>query len=144
MHDRGDITVRLRTAQRQLDGWAAGASGLLDTGRIEDDVSEAATEIERLREEVARTERNRDMWKGQCERQAAALTDLRSSRAELVDALAHYMFGVDQMNAAMKDGVNVHGAVAALTAAEELASAAIAKASTLSLNRMEAQMGVTT
>lgn len=33
----------------------------------------AAAEITRLTEELARTERNRDMWKGQCERQAEKL-----------------------------------------------------------------------
>lgn len=37
-------------------------------------MQQAAAEIERLRSELARTERNRDMWKGQCERQADQLT----------------------------------------------------------------------
>lgn len=40
---------------------------------------EAANEIERLTAERERTERNRDMWKGQCERQAAQLTKMRSA-----------------------------------------------------------------
>jgi hypothetical protein len=38
-------------------------------GRIADD-------LERLSAELARTERNRDMWKGQCERQADQLRSL--------------------------------------------------------------------
>lgn len=37
----------------------------------------AVREIAELREKVERTERNRDMWKTQVERQAAALTALR-------------------------------------------------------------------
>lgn len=35
-------------------------------------------QVERLEEEAARTARNRDMWKGQCERQAAELEALRA------------------------------------------------------------------
>ena len=35
---------------------------------------EVEAEAARLRSELARTERNRDMWKGQCERQAEKLT----------------------------------------------------------------------
>ena len=35
---------------------------------------EVEAEAARLRSELARTERNRDMWKGQCERQADQLT----------------------------------------------------------------------
>jgi len=36
-------------------------------------------QIAKLQEELDRTLRNRDMWKGQCERQAAQLTELHSS-----------------------------------------------------------------
>lgn len=39
-----------------------------------EEAAEAASAIERLEAEVARLERNRDMWKGQCERQAVELT----------------------------------------------------------------------
>ncbi len=38
---------------------------------------EAATIISELQAERDRLERNRDMWKGQCERQAASLTTMR-------------------------------------------------------------------
>jgi hypothetical protein len=36
-------------------------------------------------EEHDRTERNRDMWQGQCERQAAQLTDMRAALQGMVD-----------------------------------------------------------
>ena len=36
-----------------------------------------AAEIDRLKADLARTARNRDMWKGQCERQAEQLTAYR-------------------------------------------------------------------
>lgn len=49
--------------------------------------SRAADEIARLAEELARTERNRDMWKGQCERQASELTQLRAKADVLAGAL---------------------------------------------------------
>jgi hypothetical protein len=39
---------------------------------------DTTAEIERLKEELARTERNRDMWKGQCERQAEQLRAYRA------------------------------------------------------------------
>jgi len=42
-------------------------------------VFDAQAEINRLRSELARTERNRDMWKGQSERQAAMLAELRAA-----------------------------------------------------------------
>lgn len=49
--------------------------------------SEQATELERMRAEGERTARNRDMWKGQCERQAAELQRLRSAIAAVFDTL---------------------------------------------------------
>lgn len=41
-------------------------------------LDEAADALESLEAESARTARNRDMWKGQCERQAAELEALRA------------------------------------------------------------------
>lgn len=41
----------------------------------------AEAKIARLKEERDRIERNRDMWKGQCERQAAQLQLLRNKDA---------------------------------------------------------------
>lgn len=40
---------------------------------------EVEAEAARLRSELARTKRNRDMWKGQCERQAEKLTRASSA-----------------------------------------------------------------
>jgi len=42
-------------------------------GRLEDQQAS----IGELTEQIARTERNRDMWKGQCERQAEAMGEMR-------------------------------------------------------------------
>jgi hypothetical protein len=44
-------------------------------------------EIERLRAELARTERNRDMWKDQCKQQAEKLTVINSLPEECVNSL---------------------------------------------------------
>lgn len=41
-------------------------------------VAALTADVAAVREELARTERNRDMWKGQCERQAEQLAALRS------------------------------------------------------------------
>lgn len=46
------------------------------TGERED-LLEAAARISELEAERDRIERNRDMWKGQCERQAESLTTMR-------------------------------------------------------------------
>ena len=51
-------------------------------------VEEAADLLERLRSELARTERNRDMWKGQCERQAARLTIVNALPEPCVESLS--------------------------------------------------------
>lgn len=42
-------------------------------------------EIERLKKDAERTARNRDMWKGQCERQAAQLGELRAKGGPYAD-----------------------------------------------------------
>lgn len=47
---------------------------------------------------------------------------------DLLGALVDYMAAVDLMNAAMQDGVNVHGAIGGLIGASDNARAAIAKA----------------
>lgn len=43
----------------------------------QDDIEALHAEIDRLKGEIARTERNRDMWKSQVERQATELTARR-------------------------------------------------------------------
>lgn len=43
----------------------------------EAEISRLRSELEKAREDTARTARNRDMWMGQCQRQAEALTELR-------------------------------------------------------------------
>jgi len=53
---------------------------------------------------------------------------LIAAAPELLEALNGYMSAVDQMNLAMDDGINVHGAISAITGWAEMASAAIAKA----------------
>jgi hypothetical protein len=58
---------------------------------------------------------------------------LISAAPDLLDSLVGYMSAVETMNAAMKDGLNVHGAVAALVGWEDMAKAAIAKATTLTI-----------
>jgi hypothetical protein len=44
-------------------------------------------EADHLMEILARTERNRDMWKGQCERQAAQLTKLHAAPPAAFDTM---------------------------------------------------------
>lgn len=77
-----------------------------------------------------------DQWDALTNKQAADATVLpesvlrptppsHSSPEELVRALEDYMSAVNQMNAAMKDGVNVHGALSNLIGAEDNARAAL-------------------
>lgn len=53
---------------------------------------------------------------------------LIAAAPDLLEALKLYMASVELMNAAMKDGGNVHGALSALVGAEDMANWAIAKA----------------
>lgn len=53
---------------------------------------------------------------------------LIAAAPELLEALEGYISAVDMMNAAMKDGINVHGAMSGLIGAEDNARAAIARA----------------
>ena len=47
---------------------------------------------------------------------------------QAIEALWEYMTSVDLMNAAMRDGLNVHGALSQFTAAEDKARAVLAAA----------------
>jgi len=64
------------------------------------------------------------------EREAGKKRDdrIRAAAPDLLEALEGYMSAVEQMNAAMRDGINVHGALASLSGWEDNALAAIAKA----------------
>jgi hypothetical protein len=53
---------------------------------------------------------------------------LIAAAPDLLEALKLYMASVELMNAALKDGGNVHGALSALIGAEDMANWAIAKA----------------
>lgn len=53
---------------------------------------------------------------------------LIAAAPKLLEALQNYMAAVNQMNAAMNDGVNVQGAMSNLVGSEDMARAAIAKA----------------
>lgn len=53
---------------------------------------------------------------------------LIAAAPDLLEALKGYMSAVDQMNSAMDDGVNVQGAISSITGWDDIANAAIAKA----------------
>lgn len=59
------------------DGWNACYRA------AKDQLAAKNAEIARLQAESDRTARNRDMWKGQCERQAEQLTALRTALIDL-------------------------------------------------------------
>lgn len=67
---------------------------VLDPSGLLADLDEAAAEIERLTRDVHlmglerdRIARNRDMWKDQCERQSAQLTELHATESSLSEAV---------------------------------------------------------
>lgn len=62
------------------------------------------------------------------EADARRIVQCVNAHDELVAALEGYLSAVSLMNAAMKDGLNVHGAVAGLIGAEDNARAALVKA----------------
>lgn len=67
----------------RLNNWAMDAfEGRSLIGAVQD-ISEGA----RVVSDAARIERNRDMWKGQCERQATELTTLRAENELMREAL---------------------------------------------------------
>lgn len=53
---------------------------------------------------------------------------LRELCGELLESLKEYMGSVELINTAMKDGINVHGAISGLAGAEEIALQSITKA----------------
>ncbi len=63
------------------------------SSRVVHAINELQLEIDRLASEKARTERNRDMWKGQCERQAAQLAADRAVMREALEALRERYVG---------------------------------------------------
>lgn len=54
--------------------------------------------------------------------------EISPTRSELISAFKNYVSAVEQMNAAMKDGINVQGAMSYLFGAEEMANDLLAKA----------------
>lgn len=66
-----DLIHRLRVSASE---WLPTSDHTLRAHKL---LEEAAGALESLTEEAERTARNRDMWKGQCERQAAELGALR-------------------------------------------------------------------
>lgn len=46
-----------------------------------DEIETLRAELREVREELARTKRNRDMWKGQCQRQAGVIERTRAALA---------------------------------------------------------------
>ena len=68
-------------------------------------LTELLEENERLASELARTERNRDMWKGQVERQAAKLTTFRAAMKEAEACLVEesYFAALQAIRAALAD-----------------------------------------
>lgn len=71
-----------RLRERRQDGFAC--DGLQPDAlclEAADALDAAEAEIARLKEERDRIERNRDMWKGQCERQTEELQLLRTKDA---------------------------------------------------------------
>lgn len=67
-------------------------------------------------------------YPGQTEAIAAQLVHRWNCHVELLEALTTYMSASQHMLGAMQDGLNVHGALSAFTAADEIAREAIAKA----------------
>lgn len=82
--EAADYIEYLEARLEVAPGWGEDCDGIGcrdETIRLQD------ARIARLTEELARTERNRDMWKGQCERQASELTQLRAKADVLAGAL---------------------------------------------------------
>lgn len=122
-----DIVERLQTAiDDRGKGSVWGYAGLLEDATAEiERLREAAkgsliivqhaerlrkeveAEAARLRSELARTERNRDMWKGQCERQAEKLTRA-TVMARFYACRSHWQFnGRCDPNSSRFDGPNI-------------------------------------
>jgi hypothetical protein len=122
-----DIVTMLQTAINDRGkGSVWGYAGLLDDAAAEiERLREAAkgsliivqhaerlrkeveAEAARLRSELARTERNRDMWKGQCERQAEKLTRA-TVMARFYACRSHWQFnGRCDPNSSRFDGPNI-------------------------------------
>lgn len=67
----------------RLSGWADDAASGEKLIGADQDLREASRVITVLSSNLARIERNRDMWKAQCENQAAELSTLRAQNAAL-------------------------------------------------------------
>ena len=59
------------------------------TQRQQERIAELEAQVEYMQSEVARTERNRDMWRNQCQHQADALTTMRPDAARYQFATAY-------------------------------------------------------
>lgn len=98
LEDAADEIERLREAAK---------GSLIIVQHAERLRKEVEAEAARLRSELARTERNRDMWKGQCERQAEKLTRA-TVMARFYACRSHWQFnGRCDPNSSRFDGPNI-------------------------------------
>lgn len=84
-------------------------------------------EIERLRADAGSVERNRDMWKGQCERQAEALTSLRG-QMRVLTALLSECLGPLEVSAAIFESDDAEPLEELITKVQKALAALSAKA----------------
>lgn len=96
------LRAELREAEHARDGYMAERD--MARERLEWSPDQPYDGIAARDETIARLERNRDMWKGQCERQAARLSAMRDA-GDLMAAV---------IEAATFDGYDSFAAVAAL------------------------------
>ena len=82
----------------------------------------------RLVRDMEREIDNRMKLTATIEQQSTALAKARARVAEFAVALKNYMNAVQLMNDAMRDGINVHGALSSYVSAEEDALFLIARA----------------
>lgn len=78
-------------------------------------------------EEIENLEKGYELLYAAHTKACATVTKQAEAIASLVEALVKYLDAVQLMGTAMDDGVNVHGVISGMLAAEENARAALAK-----------------